>query len=62
MATTQELPDGIYFGENLTVMILIEDNDGIRLFFSYVIHWSVTHAISCIHSSYCEFWSGIVRV
>ena len=32
MATTQELPDGIYFGENLTVMILIEDNDGIRLF------------------------------
>ena len=30
MTTTQELPDGIYFGENLTVMILIQDNDGIR--------------------------------
>ena len=27
--TTQELPEGIYFGENLTTNISIEDNDGI---------------------------------
>lgn len=32
MDTPQVLPDRIYFGENSTVMILIEDNDGTRLF------------------------------
>lgn len=29
--TTQELPDRIYFGENLSTIISIEDDDGMRL-------------------------------
>ena len=31
IATTQDLPDRIYFGENLTATITIEDNDGMSV-------------------------------
>jgi len=38
IATTQNLPERIYFGEHLNARIFIEDNDGMRLTICYYTH------------------------